>query len=129
MILHVGEQAKDADRLGVAGRAEGYAGTECVTNLAAFATLNASQHKADPGYFLGKEAAEVENDGLAGFDLMVAVAAGQAQTGFSSAADASLEFVIEVRAACRSYTDSVVIISVSVCPQAGVGRVRRTVGW
>jgi len=122
MILHVCEQAEDADRLGVTAGAEAYTGTESITDLAGFATLNAAQHQADTGDFFRKKAAQVENDGLAGFDLVVTVATGQTQSGLSRAPNASLRLIKQVRAARRGYADAVVVIGVSVRPQAGVGR-------
>src|ERR1700730_13301364 len=127
MTLHVCEQAEDADRLRVTAGAEAYTGTESITDLAGFATLNAAQHQADTGDFFRKkaaqvEAAQVENDGLAGFDLVVTVATGQTQSGLSRAPNASLRLIKQVRAARRGYADAVVVIGVSVRPQAGVGR-------
>src|ERR1035441_5342563 len=89
-----------------------------VANGAEFASLNAAQHQREAGDLLGEQATKVQDDGLVGINLMIAVATGYAQTSTLPSGD----FVIEPCAASGNDVDAAHGIGVRSRAKTCIGR-------
>ena len=121
VIPHVGVESQNTDGLCVIGGIESDADFEGVADHAAFARLDAAERQGDRSHVLGEQAAQIEDDGLAGLDLVVVVAAGQSQTGLTCSTDPSLLLVVEVRRAGCGDADAAADERVTVRTETGIG--------